>query len=71
MAHFAQLDSNNVVTNVIVVDNSDIVDGNGNDGKYIEMREITVMIVSIYRNLWSYRKYIISMVAPTTPLSPS
>ena len=35
MAHFAQLDSNNVVTNVIVVDNSDIVDGNGDESEAI------------------------------------
>jgi hypothetical protein len=29
MAHFAQLDSNNVVTNVVVVSNDDIKDENG------------------------------------------
>ena len=29
MAHFAQLDDNNVVTQVIVVDNSELEDGNG------------------------------------------
>ncbi len=31
MAHFAQLDSNNVVTQVIVVSNDDITDSNGNE----------------------------------------
>jgi len=31
MAHFAQLDSNNVVTQVIVVGNDDITDSNGNE----------------------------------------
>ena len=31
MAHFAQLDSNNVVTQVIVVGNDDITDINGNE----------------------------------------
>ena len=29
MAHFAQLDDNNIVTQVIVVDNSELEDGNG------------------------------------------
>lgn len=31
MAHFAQLDDNNVVTNVIVIANSDTSDENGNE----------------------------------------
>ena len=31
MAHFAELDSNNVVKRVIVVSNSEITDGNGNE----------------------------------------
>lgn len=31
MAHFAQLDANNVVKRVIVVSNSEITDGNGNE----------------------------------------
>ena len=31
MAHFAQLDENNIVTQVIVVSNSDIIDTNGNE----------------------------------------
>ena len=31
MAHFAQLDSNNLVTQVIVVNNSDITDSNGDE----------------------------------------
>jgi len=31
MAHFAQLDENNVVTQVIVVGNDDITDANGNE----------------------------------------
>lgn len=29
MAHFAQLDDNNIVTQVIVVDNSELLDSNG------------------------------------------
>ena len=31
MAHYAQLDKNNIVTQVIVVANSDITDANGNE----------------------------------------
>ena len=31
MAHFAQLDSNNTVTNVVVVDNSNLLDENGTE----------------------------------------
>ena len=31
MAHYAQLDENNIVTQVIVVANSDITDANGNE----------------------------------------
>jgi hypothetical protein len=35
MAHFAQLDENNVVTQVIVVDNRDTSDANGVEKEYI------------------------------------
>jgi hypothetical protein len=35
MAHFAKLDSNNVVTQVIVVDNKDTADANGVEKEYI------------------------------------
>lgn len=35
MAHFAQLDGNNLVTQVIVVDNADILDGDGNESEAI------------------------------------
>jgi hypothetical protein len=31
MAHFAQLDTNNIVTNVIVVHNNELLDQNGNE----------------------------------------
>jgi hypothetical protein len=33
MAHFAQLDQNNIVTQVIVVSNDDIKDGTGNESE--------------------------------------
>ena len=35
MAHFTQLDANNVVTQVIVVANSDTADANGVEKEYI------------------------------------
>ena len=35
MAHFAELDNNNIVTRVIVVDNKDILDGDGNESEAI------------------------------------
>jgi hypothetical protein len=35
MAHFAKLDSNNVVTQVIVIDNKDTADVNGVEKEYI------------------------------------
>ena len=35
MAHYAQLDSNNVVTQVIVIDNKDTADANGVEKEYI------------------------------------
>ena len=33
MAHFAQLDPNNLVTQVIVVSNADLIDDNGNESE--------------------------------------
>lgn len=33
MAHFAELDENNIVTNVIVVHNDEILDENGNESE--------------------------------------
>jgi hypothetical protein len=35
MAHFAELDENNIVINVIVVNNSDMLDENGNENEQI------------------------------------
>jgi hypothetical protein len=35
MAHFAELDSNNIVTRVIVVSNNDILDADGNESEQI------------------------------------
>lgn len=35
MAHFAQLDENNIVLNVIVVANEDILDENGNESEQL------------------------------------
>lgn len=35
MAHFAEIDNNNIVVRVIVVDNSDILDSEGNESEDI------------------------------------
>jgi len=35
MANFAQLDNNNIVTQIIVIDNDDILDTNGNESESI------------------------------------
>jgi hypothetical protein len=35
MAHFAELNNNNIVTRVIVVDNKDILDADGNESEAI------------------------------------
>lgn len=35
MAHFAELDENNIVKRVIVVDNADILDENGNESEAV------------------------------------
>lgn len=53
MAHFAQLDSNNVVTNVIVVDNSDIVDGNGDESEVIGIQ----FCVDLLGGTWKQTSY--------------
>ena len=35
MAHFAELDENNIVLNVVVVNNEDILDGNGDESEAV------------------------------------
>lgn len=35
MAHFAELDQNNIVIRVIVIDNKDVLDSNGNESESI------------------------------------
>lgn len=35
MAHFAQINENNLVTQVIVVDNNDILDGDGRESEQV------------------------------------
>ena len=53
MAHFAQLDENNLVTNVIVVDNSDIVDGNGDESEAIGIQ----FCVDLLGGTWKQTSY--------------
>lgn len=38
MAHFAQLDDNNIVMNIIVVNNEDIIDENGNESEELGIK---------------------------------
>lgn len=35
MAHFAQIDSNNLVVQVVVIDNADITDMDGNESEFL------------------------------------
>ena len=35
MAHFAELDENNIVTNIIVVHNNELLDENGNESEQL------------------------------------
>jgi hypothetical protein len=62
MAHFAQLDENNIVTNVIVVSNSDCLDLNGNESESVGIEfckkllgEDTCWIQTSYNN--KFRKH--------------
>lgn len=41
MAHFAELDENNIVVNVTVVNNSDLLDINGNESEEIGVQYLT------------------------------
>ena len=53
MAHFAQLDENNLVTNVIVVDNSDILDGNGDESEAVGIQ----FCVNLLGGTWKQTSY--------------
>jgi|TARA_B100000745_G_C20044760_1_gene356127 hypothetical protein len=35
MAHFAELDSNNIVLRIVVISNNDILDGDGNESEAV------------------------------------
>jgi len=59
MAHFAQLDENNVVTQVIVVANEDTSDVNGN-----EVEEIGVFRVRYAGIGYSYNAELDAFIAP-------
>jgi hypothetical protein len=49
MAHFAELDSNNNVLRVIVVDNNDILDGNGNESEEVGINFCTQLLGGIWK----------------------
>jgi hypothetical protein len=44
MAHFAQIDDNNIVTNVIVVANSECLDSDGNESEEIGINFCTNLL---------------------------
>ena len=53
MAHFAQLDENNLVTNVIVVDNTDVVDSNGDESEAVGIQ----FCVDLLGGTWKQTSY--------------
>lgn len=53
MAHFAEIDTDNIVTQVIVVDNSDILNDNG-----IEDEEVGIKLCSdLFGGIWKQTSY--------------
>lgn len=62
MAHFAQLDENNIVISVIVVDNKDILDSDGNESEELGiifcknlLGEHTRWVQTSYNNNFRFR----------------
>ena len=53
MAHFAQLDNNNVVTQVIVIDNNDILDENNVESEVVGQQFCTDLL----GGLWMQTSY--------------
>jgi hypothetical protein len=53
MAHFAQLDENNIVTQVIVVNNSELLDENGNESE----AKGTAFCQSLFGGNWKQTSY--------------
>ena len=49
MAHFAELDNNNIVLRVIVVDNNDILDENGNESEEVGINFCTQLLGGIWK----------------------
>jgi hypothetical protein len=49
MAHFAELDSDNNVIRVIVVDNNDILDENGNESEEVGINFCTQLLGGIWK----------------------
>ena len=59
MAHFAQLDGNNVVVNTIVVDNTELLDADGNEDESLGVAFIrSLVIVGADENtVWKQTSY--------------
>jgi hypothetical protein len=53
MAHFAELDSNNVVLRVVVIDNKDTADANGVEKEYIG----TAFCEKLFGGTWKQTSY--------------
>jgi hypothetical protein len=49
MAHFAKLDNDNTVLQVIVVDNNDILDENGNESEEVGINFCTQLLGGIWK----------------------
>ena len=53
MAHFAKLDENNIVTQIVVVDNNELIDENGNES---EQKGIDFLI-DLFGGVWKQTSY--------------
>jgi hypothetical protein len=55
MAHFARLDENNIVIDVIVIDNNDLLDDNGNESENVGIKFCQRLFVETTR--WVQTSY--------------
>lgn len=53
MAHFAELDQNNIVVRVITVSNSELLDGDGNEQEHIGV----AFCQSLFGGIWKQTSY--------------
>ncbi len=67
MAHFAELDSNNVVLRVVVVDNKDTADANGVEKEHIG----AAFCERLFGGTWKQTSYNGTMTQPITTVHGS